>query len=59
LIPRACVTTSGRKFRTLPTREALVLLLRVALGGPDSFRRPEGLAAWYGPRQSDPEERQD
>jgi cellulose synthase/poly-beta-1,6-N-acetylglucosamine synthase-like glycosyltransferase len=57
MIPRACVTTSGRKLRTLPTREVLALLLRVVLGGPDSFRRREGLNAWYGPRQIDSERR--
>jgi glycosyltransferase involved in cell wall biosynthesis len=55
VIPRACVTTSGRKVRTLPTREALALLLRVTFGGPDCFRRREGLEVWYGPRQPDPE----
>jgi hypothetical protein len=55
VVPRACVTTSGRKLRTLPTREALVLLVRLALGGPDRFRRREGLDVWYGPRQPDPE----
>jgi glycosyltransferase involved in cell wall biosynthesis len=55
MVPRACVTTSGRKLRTLPAREALALLVRVALGGPDSFRRREGLKAWYGARQPDPE----
>ena len=57
IIPRACVTTSGRKLRTLPTQEVLALLLRVVLGGPDSFRRRDGLEAWYGSRQLDPEQR--
>jgi len=56
VIPKACVTTSGRKLRTLPTREALTLLFRMLLGGPDRFRRREGLDVWYGPRQPDPEE---
>jgi glycosyltransferase involved in cell wall biosynthesis len=55
MIPRACVTTSGRKLRTLSAQEALALLVRVALGGPDWFRRREGLEAWYGPWPPDPE----
>jgi glycosyltransferase involved in cell wall biosynthesis len=57
VIPRACVTTSGRKVRTLPARDVLALLLRVAFGGPYSFRSREGLEVWYGPRRPDPQER--
>ena len=56
IIPRACVTTSGRKVRTLPAWELLAPLVRLALGGQDLFRRREGLEVWYGPRQPDPEE---
>jgi glycosyltransferase involved in cell wall biosynthesis len=56
VVPKACVTTSGRKVRTLPTPKALALLFRMVLGGPDCFRRREGLEVWYGPRQPDPEE---
>jgi glycosyltransferase involved in cell wall biosynthesis len=43
VIPKTCVTTSGRKLRTLPARETLASLFRLALGGPDWFRRREGL----------------
>ena len=57
IIPKACVTTSGRKFRSLSTQHLLALLFRVTLGGPGAFRRREGLEAWYGPRQLDSDER--
>jgi glycosyltransferase involved in cell wall biosynthesis len=56
VVPKACVTTSGRKLRTLPAREVLATLFRLVLGGPDRFRKREGLEVWYGPRQPDPEE---
>jgi glycosyltransferase involved in cell wall biosynthesis len=56
VIPKACITTSGRKLRTLPAREALAPLFRLVLAGPDRFRSREGLEVWYGPRQADPEE---
>jgi glycosyltransferase involved in cell wall biosynthesis len=55
VIPRACVTTSGRKLRTLPARETLALLFRLVLAGPAWFRRRQGLEVWYGSRQADPE----
>ena len=56
VIPKAWVTTSGRKLRTVPARETLASLFRLSLSGPDGFRRREGLELWYGPRKPDPEE---
>ncbi|HLW67692.1 MAG TPA: glycosyltransferase [Gemmataceae bacterium] len=55
VIPKACVTTSGRKLRTVPARKLLAPLLRLAVGGSDWFRRRDGLEVWYGPRKPDPE----
>jgi hypothetical protein len=49
------VTTSGRKLRAYSAREILGLLTRLALGGPKSVRRREGLELWYGDRRPDPE----
>ena len=49
------VVTSGRKFRAYSAPEVLGLLARLALGGPGSVRRREGLEIWYGERRSDPE----
>jgi glycosyltransferase involved in cell wall biosynthesis len=53
MIPKACVTTSGRKLRALPARAVLATLVRLTLGGPDCFRTRDGLDVWYGPRQPD------
>jgi len=55
VILRECVTTSGRKLRAYSAREILGLLARLALGGPTSVRRREGLEIWYGERRPDPE----
>lgn len=54
VVLRESVTTSGRKLRAHSAREVLGLLFRLALAGPKSVRRREGLALWYGPRRSDP-----
>jgi hypothetical protein len=48
------VTTSGRKLRAHSAREVLGLLTRLALAGPRSLRRREGLDLWYGERREDP-----
>jgi hypothetical protein len=56
VVPRACVTTSGRKLRTLTARQLCGPLIRVILTGHASFRKRDGLEVWYGPRQPDPEE---
>jgi glycosyltransferase involved in cell wall biosynthesis len=52
---REHVTTSGRKLRAHSAREVLGLLARLALAGPKSVRRREGLELWYGERRPDPE----
>jgi glycosyltransferase involved in cell wall biosynthesis len=54
VIPPGYVVTSGRKFGVLSARQAIGLLIRLAAGGPESFRRREGLEIWYGPRQDGP-----
>ncbi len=58
VVLRESVTTSGRKLRTHSGREALALLLRVALAGPKAVRRRDGLEIWYGERRVDPESEQ-
>jgi glycosyltransferase involved in cell wall biosynthesis len=55
VILRESVTTSGRKLRTYTAREILGIVLRLAVGGPSSIRKREGLDIWYGPRRADPE----
>jgi glycosyltransferase involved in cell wall biosynthesis len=55
VVLRESVTTSGRKLRAHAAREVLGLLLRLALTGPRSIRRREGLDLWYGERRDDPE----
>lgn len=55
IVPRARVITSGRKTRTLSGRAILALMVRLILAGPAAFRSRDGLDAWYGPRQADPE----
>jgi glycosyltransferase involved in cell wall biosynthesis len=55
VILREFVTTSGRKLRAHSAREVLGLLARLALAGPRSVRRREGLELWYGERRPDPE----
>jgi glycosyltransferase involved in cell wall biosynthesis len=54
VVPRPRVVTSGRKARSLSLREALALIARMAIGGPEAFTRREGLDAWYGPRDEGP-----
>jgi glycosyltransferase involved in cell wall biosynthesis len=54
VVPRPCVTTSGRKLGALSVWKSLRLLARIALHGPESFRERKGLELWYGPRQDDP-----
>jgi hypothetical protein len=53
VILRESVTTSGRKLRTHSMREVFGTLLRIALSGPKSVRRREGLDIWYGERRDD------
>jgi glycosyltransferase involved in cell wall biosynthesis len=55
VILRESVTTSGRKLRAYSGREALGILLRLALAGPRGVRRPDGLDIWYAERRADPE----
>jgi len=55
VVLRASVSTSGRKLRAYSAREILGLLARLALSGPKSVRRREGLEVWYGERREDPE----
>jgi glycosyltransferase involved in cell wall biosynthesis len=55
VVLREFVTTSGRKLRAHSAREVLGLLARLALAGPKSVRRREGLELWYGQRRPDPE----
>ena len=50
VIVREFVITSGRKLRTRTALELLQVGARLALGGPQSLRRREGLEFWYGPR---------
>lgn len=54
VVLRETVTTSGRKLRAHSAREVLGVLLRLALAGPRSVRRREGLDLWYGARRADP-----
>jgi glycosyltransferase involved in cell wall biosynthesis len=54
VVLREHVTTSGRKLRAYSARELLGLLVRLALAGPKSVRRREGLDMWYGERRTDP-----
>jgi glycosyltransferase involved in cell wall biosynthesis len=51
----AHVTTSGRKLRTYSGRETLGILLRLALSGPKSVRKRDGLDLWYAERRPDVE----
>jgi glycosyltransferase involved in cell wall biosynthesis len=55
VVLREAVTTSGRKFRAHSSREVLGLLARLALSGPRSLRRRDGLEIWYGERRTDPD----
>ena len=55
VVLREFVVTSGRKLRAHTAREIFGLLARLALGGPGSVRRREGLGLWYGERRTDPE----
>lgn len=55
VVLREAVTTSGRKLRAYSAREVLGVLGRLALSGPKSVRRRNGLEIWYGARRDDPE----
>ena len=55
VVLREFVVTSGRKLRAYTAYEIFGLLARLALGGPESVRRREGLGLWYGERRADPE----
>lgn len=56
VILREYVTTSGRKLRAYSAREILGTLATLALRGPKSVRRREGLDIWYGERRADPQD---
>ena len=49
---REFVITSARKLRVRSALDLLILGLRLAMAGPQSIRRREGLEYWYGPRDS-------
>jgi len=53
VVPREAVLTSNRKVGTMSLWRALVLLFRIAVGGPESFTSREGLGLWYGPEARD------
>ena len=55
VVLRETVMTSGRKLRAYSLREVVGLLARLAVSGPKSLRRREGLELWYGERRTDPE----
>ena len=57
VVLREYVTTSGRKLRAYSAREILGVLAWLALSGPKSVRRREGLDIWYGERRLDPRNR--
>jgi glycosyltransferase involved in cell wall biosynthesis len=52
VILREYVTSSGRKLRARTALEFLSVGVRLALAGPRSLRRREGLEYWYGPREA-------
>jgi glycosyltransferase involved in cell wall biosynthesis len=52
VVLREHVITSGRKVRAHSAREIFKVLAHVAIRGPESFRRREGLEIWYGPRSN-------
>jgi glycosyltransferase involved in cell wall biosynthesis len=54
VVLREHVITSGRKVRAHSAREIFQVLAHVAIRGPRSFRRREGLEIWYGPRRKEP-----
>jgi hypothetical protein len=51
VILRETVTSSGRKLRTRTALQFFGVAARLALAGPKSLRRREGLEYWYGPRE--------
>jgi glycosyltransferase involved in cell wall biosynthesis len=51
VVPREMVVTSVRKVADIGFWKLMWLLLRIALRGPDAFRRREGLELWYGERK--------
>jgi len=53
VIVRDFVFTSARKLRSRSALDLLKIGLRLALGGPQSLRRREGLEYWYGPREAE------
>ena len=52
VILREFVITSAQKLRSRTAIELLMTGLRLALAGPQSIRKREGLEYWYGPRGS-------
>lgn len=54
VVLREHVTTSGRKLRAYSASELLGVLARLALTGPKSVCRRDGLDIWYGDRRPDP-----
>ncbi|HEV3168299.1 MAG TPA: glycosyltransferase [Isosphaeraceae bacterium] len=55
VVLRESVTTSARKLRAHSAREVLGLLVRLAITGPKSVRRRQGMDIWYGERRKDPD----
>jgi glycosyltransferase involved in cell wall biosynthesis len=53
VILREYVITSARKLRTRSALDLFLVGLRIALAGPQSLRRREGLEFWYGPRRAE------
>ena len=53
VVLRERVLTSGRKLRTHTVRAHLGQVLRIALRGPKSLQRREGLDLWYADDRSD------
>ncbi|HEV8114415.1 MAG TPA: glycosyltransferase [Planctomycetota bacterium] len=51
VVLRECVATSGRKMRTHTGWEILGALGKLAIRGPRSVRRREGMEFWYGKRR--------
>lgn len=52
------VITSGRKIRTYPTGELLIMTFQIIIGGKKGLRDPNrrAMRVWYGPRREDPPE---
>lgn len=54
VVVREPVVTSARKMRSFGAWETFWMLARMALRGPGTLGKREGLEMWYGPRREDP-----